>query len=332
MNPMDNTLIVSSSPHLHCGMNTRSIMLDVLIALVPAGIASVWLFGWRALLVELICVAAAMAAEVLSRAVMKRPQTVGDLSCVVTGLLLAYNLPSTIPLWQAAFGSVVAIVVAKQMFGGLGQNFVNPALLGRIVLMGSFPGDMNNWTAPLQWRGADAISSATPLALMSQGGDLSALPPEQLFFGLRGGCLGETCVFALLLGGAYLVVRRVISPIVPAVYIGTVFVMTWLLGANPLYHILSGGLMLGAVFMATDYTTSPINKAGKVVFAVGCGLLTVLIRLYGSLPEGVSFAIVIMNILVPLIERATRPLPFGEKRKGLAALLGRKEKKEEARP
>ena len=255
---MDNTLIVSSSPHLHCGMNTRTIMLDVLIALAPAGIASVWLFGWRALLVELICVASAMAAEVLSRAVMKRPQTVGDLSCVVTGLLLAYNLPSTIPLWQAALGSVVAIVVAKQMFGGLGQNFVNPALLGRIVLMGSFPGEMNNWVAPMQWQGADAISSATPLALMSQGGDPSAFSPLQLFVGMRGGCLGETCVFALLLGGVYLVIRRVISPIVPVVYIGTVFVMTWLLGGNPLYHILSGGLMLGAIFMATDYTTSPI--------------------------------------------------------------------------
>lgn len=312
---MDNTLIVSSSPHLHCGMNTRNIMLDVIIALVPAGIVSVWLFGWRALLVELVCVAFSLAAEVLSRAVMKRPQTVGDLSCVVTGLLLAYNLPSTIPLWQAAFGSVVAIVVAKQMFGGLGQNFVNPALLGRIVLMGSFPGEMNNWVAPMQWQGADALSSATPLALMSQGGDLSAFSPLQLFVGMRGGCLGETCVFALLLGGVYLVIRRVISPIIPVVYIGTVFVMSWLLGANPLYHILSGGLMLGAIFMATDYTTSPINKAGKVVFAVGCGLLTVLIRLYGSLPEGVSFAIVIMNILVPLIERVTRPLPFGEKRR-----------------
>ena len=315
MNPLDNSLIVSSSPHLHCGMNTRGIMLDVLIALVPAGISSVWLFGWRALAVELVCVAAAMAAEVLSRAVMKRPQTVGDLSCVVTGLLLAFNLPSTIPLWQAALGSVVAIVVAKQMFGGLGQNFVNPALVGRIVLMGSFPGEMNNWVAPLPWQGADAISSATPLALMAGGGDLSAISPSQLFFGLRGGCLGETCVFALLLGGVYLIIRRVISPLIPVVYIGTVFVMTWLLGSNPLYHILSGGLMLGAIFMATDYTTSPINKAGKVVFALGCGLLTVLIRLYGSLPEGVSFAIVIMNILVPLIERATRPLPFGEKRR-----------------
>ena len=312
---MDNTLIVSSSPHLHCGMNTRTIMLDVLIALAPAGIASVWLFGWRALLVELICVASAMAAEVLSRAVMKRPQTVGDLSCVVTGLLLAYNLPSTIPLWQAALGSVVAIVVAKQMFGGLGQNFVNPALLGRIVLMGCFPGEMNNWVAPMQWQVADAISSATPLALMSQGGDPSAFSPLQLFVGMRGGCLGETCVFALLLGGVYLVIRRVISPIVPVVYIGTVFVMTWLLGGNPLYHILSGGLMLGAIFMATDYTTSPINKAGKVVFAVLCGLLTVLIRLYGSLTEGVSFAILIGNILVPLIERATRPRAFGTKRR-----------------
>lgn len=290
-------------------------MLDVLIALLPAGIASIWLFGWRALAVELTCIAAAVLSEAAARAVMKRPQTVGDLSCVVTGLLLAYNLPPSIPLWQAALGSVVAIVVAKQMFGGLGQNFVNPALVGRIVLMSSFPTEMNTWTAPLPWGGADAVSSATPLALMAQGGDLSALSPAQLFFGLRGGCLGETCVFALLLGGLYLVIRRVISPLIPVLYIGTVFVMTWLLGAHPLYHILSGGLMLGAIFMATDYTTSPIHKPGKAVYAVGCGLLTVLIRLYGSLPEGVSFAIVIMNILVPLIEQAFRPRPFGEKRR-----------------
>lgn len=312
---MEKPLVISSSPHLHCGMTTRNVMLDVLIALLPAVIASVWLFGWRALAVEAVCVTVCIGAEALCRVVMKRDQTIGDLSAAVTGLLLAFNLPVSIPLWQAAFGSVVAIVVAKQLFGGLGQNFVNPALIGRIVLMGSFPETMNQWTAPMALQGADAVTSATPLALLSSGGNPAAYSLPELFFGIRPGCLGETCMVALLLGGIYLVVRHVISPMIPVVYIGTVFVFTWLLGQDPVYHILSGGLMLGAIFMATDYTTSPINKAGKLVFAIGCGLLTVLIRVYGSLPEGVSFAIVIMNILVPLIERATRPIPFGLKRR-----------------
>ncbi len=314
---MENTLMVSSSPHLHCGMNTRDIMRDVVIALIPALIASVWLFGFRALAVEVVCVASALASEYLSRKVMKRPQTVGDLSCVVTGLLLALNLPVSVPLWQAAFGSVVAIVVAKQMFGGLGQNFVNPALVGRIVLMGSFPDAMNNWATPLAWTGqADAVSGATPLAMLAT--DAAAeIDPLALLFGLRGGCLGETCTVALLIGGIYLVLRHIISPLIPTIYIGTVFVLTWILGADPVVHILSGGLMIGAIFMATDYATCPINKWGKVVYAVGCGALTVLIRLYGSLPEGVSFAIVIMNILTPLIERLTRPRPFGEGRKAV---------------
>jgi electron transport complex protein RnfD len=289
-------------------------MLDVLIALSPAAAASVLLFGWRSAAVIVVCVAACLAAEYLSRIVLKRPQTAGDLSAVVTGVLLAFNLPASIPLWQAVIGGAAAIVVAKQMFGGLGQNFVNPALVGRIVMMASFPDAMNNWITPLQGSAADAVTSATPLAVLSQGGSMNYSMSE-LLVGIRPGCLGETCALALILGGLYLIARRVISPIIPLVYIGTVFIMTWLLGQNPLVHILSGGLMLGAIFMATDYTTSPINKAGKIVFAVGCGLLTVLIRVFGSLPEGVSFAIVIMNILVPLIERATRPLPFGEKRR-----------------
>ena len=311
---MEKSLIVSSSPHLHSGASTRTIMLDVLIALLPAAVASVWLFGWRALAIELVCVGACVASETLSRSVMKRPQTVGDLSCVVTGLLLAFNLPVSLPLWQAALGSVAAIVVAKQMFGGIGQNFVNPALAGRIVLMASFPAQMNDWTMPAQLQAADAVSSATPRAMTAGGGEM-AYKPFQLLFGIHPGCLGETCAAALIIGGIYLVIRRVITPIIPLCYIGTVFVLTWILGENPVYHILSGGLMLGAIFMATDYTTSPINKAGKVVFAVLCGLLTVLIRLYGSLTEGVSFAILIGNILVPLIERATRPRAFGTKRR-----------------
>ena len=309
MASMDKPLIVTSSPHLHCGMNTRGMMLDVLIATVPAAVASLLLFGWRALAVMLVCVASCMASEILSRWVMKRDQTVGDLSCIVTGMLLAFNLPATIPLWQAALGGVAASVVAKQMFGGLGQNFVNPALVGRIVLLASFPESMNHWVVPFGGTGVDAVTAATPLA---EGA--APYSVTELFFGIHGGCLGETCAMALLLGGIYLVLRRVISPTVPLLYIGTVFVLSWLLGENPLYQVLSGGLMLGAVFMATDYTTSPINKAGKAVYAVGCGLLTVLIRQFGSLPEGVSSAIVIMNILVPLIERATRPLPFGRRR------------------
>ncbi len=318
---MDNSYIVSSSPHLHSGASTRHVMLDVLIAMLPAAVASMWLFGWRAAAVELVCVASCVAAEYLSRVVMKRPQTVGDLSCMVTGLLLAFNLPVSIPLWQAAFGGVVAIVVAKQMFGGIGHNFVNPALVGRIVLMGSFPDTMNSWTSP--FAGADAVSSATPLANLAAG-EPAGYELSALLTGMRPGSLGETCILALLLGFVYLVIRRVISPTVPVLYIGTVFVLSWLIGGSldrALIQILSGGLFLGAIFMATDYTTSPITKSGKVVFAIGCGLLTVLIRQFGSLPEGVSFAIVIMNILTPLIERATRPAPFGESR---WAALGRR--------
>lgn len=312
---MEKSLLVTSSPHLHSGASTRLIMLDVLIALVPALVASIWLFGWRALAVELVCIGACIAAESLSCCVLKKPQSAGDLSCVVTGLLLAFNLPVTLPLWQAALGGVVAIVVAKMMFGGLGQNFVNPALAGRIVLMASFPEEMNTWTMPVHFQGADALSTATPLAAAAAGD--TAYNTTQLFFGIHPGCLGETCAVALLLGGAYLVIRRVISPIIPIGFVGTVFVLTWILGENPVNQILSGGLLLGAIFMATDYVTSPITPAGKVVYAILCGLLTVLIRLYGSLAEGVSFAIVIGNILVPLIERATRPLAFGTKRRGV---------------
>lgn len=313
---MEKSLLVTSSPHLHSGASTRLIMLDVLVALVPALVASIWLFGWRALAVELVCVASCIAAESLSCSVLKKPQSAGDLSCVVTGLLLAFNLPVSLPLWQAALGGVVAIVVAKMMFGGLGQNFVNPALAGRIVLMASFPEEMNTWIMPVHFQGTDAVSSATPLAMMAGGGEMT-YNTSQLLFGIHPGCLGETCAVALLLGGAYLVIRRVISPIIPVCFVGTVFVLTWILGENPVNQILSGGLLLGAIFMATDYVTSPITPAGKAVYAVVCGLITVLIRLYGSLTEGVSFAILIGNILVPLIERATRPRAFGTKRRGL---------------
>ncbi len=307
-------LLVSPSPHLRCGDTTQKLMLDVIIALIPAAIASVILFGWRALLVLAVTVLSCVLSEYVCRKVMKRDNTIGDLSAVVTGILLAFNLPVSINLFMAAFGSIVAIVVVKQMFGGIGQNFVNPALTARIVLMTSFPTAMNTWTAPFAYTGAsaDAVTTATPLAVL-QGTAEGTLPSYlDLFLGLRGGCLGEVCAAALLLGGLYLVARRVISPVIPLCYLGTVAVFALILGQDPLVHLLTGGLLLGAIFMATDYTTSPLTFKGRIVFGIGCGILTVLIRQFGALPEGVSFSIIIMNILVPHIERLTRPRPFGE--------------------
>ena len=308
-------LMVSSSPHFNGGRTTQNIMLDVIIALCPAMIASVILFGFRAAVVILTCVASCILSEYLSRRVMKRPQTVGDLSCVVTGILLALNLPVTINPLIAVFGSVAAIVVVKQMFGGIGQNFVNPALTARIILLNSFPSRMTHWVQPFDYAAtADAVTTATPLGILKEGG--GELPSYlDLFLGNTGGCLGETCALALLLGGIYLIVRRVISPVIPLTYLGTVAVLSFFMGRDPLFDLLSGGLLLGAIFMATDYTTSPLYFWGRVAFAFGCGLITMLIRQYGSLPEGVSYSIILMNILTPLIERYIKPRPFGAMKK-----------------
>lgn len=303
---MDNKLIVSSSPHLNSTVKTRNIMIDVIIALLPALIASVVLFGPRTILVICATVIACVLAEFICRKVMKRSNTIGDCSAIVTGLLLAFNLPSGIPIWMAVLGGVIAIVVVKQMFGGIGQNFVNPALAARIVLMVSFPTAMTTWLAPI-----DGTATATPLALIA-GGKTAELPSYMdMFLGNRGGCLGETCILALLIGGIYLVIKKVISPIIPLTYIAVVAVFSAVLGQDPLMQILSGGLFLGAIFMATDYTTSPLTNKGKFIYAIGCGILTVMIRTFGSLPEGVSFSIIIMNILVPHIERLTTPKAFG---------------------
>ena len=304
-------LIVSSSPHFNGGKTTQNIMLDVIIALVPAMIASVILFGFRAAVVILTCVASCVLSEYLSRRVMKRPQTVGDLSCVVTGILLALNLPVTINPFIAIFGGVVAIVVVKQMFGGIGQNFVNPALTARIILLNSFPSRMTHWVQPFDYAAtADAVTSATPLGILKEGG--GELPSYlDLFLGNTGGCLGETCALALLIGGIYLIARRVISPVIPVTYLATAAVFSALFGRDPLFDLLSGGLMLGAFFMATDYTTSPLYFWGRVAFAIGCGALTMVIREFGSLPEGVSYSIILMNILTPLIERYIKPQAFG---------------------
>ena len=313
-------LLVSASPHIHSPETTTGVMGDVIISLLPALVMAVVWFGSRALVLTAVCIGAAVLAEWLSRRVMKRTNTLGDLSAVVTGLILALNLPASLPLWMAAIGSVVAIAVVKQMFGGIGQNFVNPAMTARIILMVSFPTAMARWTAPLvsAWS-ADAVTTATPMASLaaSSGGNLSADLPSlwQMLIGYHGGSMGEVCSLALLVGGVYLILRRVISPIIPAAYIGTVAVWMLLAGHGDLrfvaYELLGGGLLLGAFFMATDYATSPITAKGKWIFGIGCGIITSVIRLYGSLPEGVSFSIILMNILVPHIERLTLPRAFG---------------------
>lgn len=310
-----NQLIVSPSPHTRSGVTTRQIMLDVIIALCPALIAAVVLFGYQVLLLVAVCVGSCVLLEYLCRLAMKREQTIGDLSAVVTGLLLALNLPAGIPLWIAIFGCFIAIVVVKQLFGGIGQNFANPAIAARVILLASFSGYMTTRTVPQNYLAVDAIASATPLAQLAKGGETSSL--LQMFLGVKSTCaIGEVSALALLIGGVYLVVRRVIKPTAPLVFIATVFILTGLLGQNPVAQILSGGLMLGAIFMATDYTTTPATTKGKIVFALGCGVITVLIRLYGGYPEGVSFAILLMNILTPQIDKLTAKKPLGAKTEG----------------
>lgn len=330
---MADKLTVSASPHVRSGETTTGVMLDVLIALLPAFIMSIVYYGSRAAVLTLVCVGTAVLSEYLSRKAMKKHNTIGDLSAAVTGLILAMNLPATLPLWMAVIGSVVAIVVVKQMFGGIGQNFVNPAITARIILMVSFPTAMAKWITPFQsaWS-ADAVTAATPMAEMAKvtAGDLSAanLPSlSQMLVGFHGGSMGEVCSLALIAGGIYLLLRRVISPVIPLCFVGTVAVCTLAAGHGNLqfmlYEILGGGLLLGAFFMATDYTTSPINFKGKIIFGIGCGLITSVIRIFGSLPEGVSFSIILMNILVPHIEHLTTAKPFGavkEKKKKEAAV------------
>ena len=310
---MDGKLIVSSSPHISSPVKTKNIMLDVIIAMIPALLASVYFFGPRALLLVVVTVAACVASEAIARIVMKREQTIGDLSAVVTGMLLAFNYPATLPLWIAALGGVVAIIVVKQMFGGLGHNFANPAITARVILLTSFALRMTTWVAPHAWKSGavDAVSAATPLGMIASGNTADLPTYAQMLIGERAGCLGETCIICLIIGGVYLVAKKVISPIIPVCYIATVFVLSAVLGQDPVMQILSGGLFLGAIFMATDYVTSPITNKGKVIYAIGCGVITVLIRLFASLPEGVSYSILLMNILTPHIENMTMPRVFG---------------------
>ena len=300
-------LIIEPSPHIKSGVTTQKIMLSVIIALLPALFASVWIFGLRALIMTVICCTSCVIFEWACRKIMKRNNTISDLSAVVTGMLLAFNLPVTLPFYMAIIGCFVAIVIVKQFFGGIGQNFANPAITARIFLLLSFSGTM---TAAVFPQNADVVSGATPLGVLS--GQEGTLPTYlDLFLGKCGGALGETCALALLVGGIYLVIRGVITWHTPVVFIATVFLFSLVLGQDPVAEILSGGLFIGAIFMATDYATTPNTAWGKVIFGVGCGLITVLIRVFGSYPEGVSFSILLMNILTPYIERWTRTKPFG---------------------
>lgn len=299
---MKEILTAASSPHILHPDTTRGIMSDVVIALAPASVYGCILFGWRAAAVLAVCIITAVASEFLWNLALKKPQSVGDVSAVVTGLLLGMNLPASIPLWQAAIGSVAAIIVVKQMFGGIGCNFANPAIAARIILLVSFPGSMTKFTEPV----SDIVTSATPLAAESGTYTL-----KSLFFGMHPGSLGETSAFLLIVGGIYLLLRRVISPVIPLCFIGTVAVLSLISGEDLAVSLFGGGLMIGAIFMATDYTTSPTTALGKAVFGIGCGLITFIIRKFGALPEGVSYSILLMNILVPYINRYTLSKPFG---------------------
>ena len=294
--------IVAASPHVTTKNSTAVIMRDVLIALAPAVLAGCVVFGLRALLVVAVTTAACVFFEWGFEKLCHTPSTISDLSAAVTGVLLAMNLPVSIPLWQAVFGALVAMVAVKGLFGGIGKNFANPAITARIVMFLAFSKTMTAWVFP------DAVSSATPLAMMANGESVDYLT---LLLGNHGGCLGETSALALLIGFAYLLIRGVISWHTPVCFVGTVFVMSLILGQDAVGQILSGGLMLGAIFMATDYSTTPSTNWGRVLFGIGAGLLTVLIRFYGAYAEGVSFAILFMNILTPYLSKWTETKPFG---------------------
>ncbi len=317
---METKLIVSSSPHVKMRDRTSGIMLDVIIALVPAMAAGVYYFGLSALLVILTSVASCVLSEYIYECIIKKPKTVKDLSAVVTGVLLALCLPPKTPLWMVVIGGAFAIVIVKQLYGGLGKNFMNPALAARCFMLVAWAGVMTTFQAPL----ADAVSSATPLGIL-KGTSEGMLPGiMDALFGNKAGCIGETSGFALLIGFLYLLINRVVDWKIPVSFIASFAVLMYFFGNNntdgsQMYftamHVLTGGLLLGAFFMATDYVTTPNTGIGMIIFGVGCGLLTFAIRVFGGYPEGVSFAIILMNIATPLIERFTIPKAFGEVKK-----------------
>lgn len=318
---MDTKFVVSSSPHFKKEKNTQGIMLDVIIALIPAIAAGVYYFGISALLVLVTTVAACVLSEYVYTRINKKSNTVKDLSATVTGILLALTLPPTIPLWMAAVGGAFAIIIVKQLYGGLGKNFMNPALAARCFMLVAWAGAMTTFAKPFA---PDAVSSATPLAVLKGTSEGTVPAIRDAFLGNIGGCIGETSALALILGFLYLLIKRVIDWKIPVSYILSFAVLIYLFGNNQtadsqiyftIEHVLCGGLLLGAFFMATDYVTTPNTNLGMVIFGIGCGLLTFAIRVLGGYPEGVSFAIIIMNVVTPIIERFTIPKAFGEVKK-----------------
>lgn len=313
---MRDKLIVSVSPHLHKDESVSKIMWMVVLALLPSGIVGVFIFGQSALRIIVLGIISAVITEVVLQVLMKRKLSVLDASAVLTGLLLAYNLPPNVPFWLPLVGSFFAIAIGKQVFGGLGQNIFNPALVGRVFLMASWPKYMTTFSLPLNY---DAITSATPLALLKEGKAVQGISYLDLFLGRHGGCIGEVCILALLMGALFLFVKGYISWHIPIPYILTVGIFTYIFGPKGLFsgdwlfHILSGGLILGAFFMATDYVTSPLTRRGQIIFGIGCGLITAIIRVFGGYPEGVSYAILMMNAATPIIDRYTRKRIYGTK-------------------
>lgn len=318
----NGNLLVTSNPHITDSMDTTKIMTFVVLALMPSLIASIVIFGFRALILTVVCVAACIFFEWAFEKIMKQPSTVYDMSAVVTGVLIAMNVPVTLPYWIAIVGCFVAIIIVKQFFGGLGQNFANPAITARIVLFVSFATQMTTWADPTQgkvFNAADAVTSATPLGVLSESGVAEAesqFSNWTMFIGNTGGSMGEVCALALLVGGLFLIFMRIISPATPIAFLGTMAVFSLIAGVNPVWQICAGGAMLGAFFMATDYATTPKTTMGKVIFGIGCGLITMIIRLYGAYPEGVSFSILLMNILTPHIDSFCEKRLYGKPAKG----------------
>ena len=314
-----SNLIVTVSPQIKSGESVTKTMYMVLIALLPAAAASIIFFGVKAIYMIVVSVATAVLLEALVQRLRKKPITITDGSAIITGILLAFNLSPAVPLWMVALGSAVAILIGKQAFGGLGHNIFNPALAGRAFLLAAYPDYMTSWIPTrLCGGGIDAATYATPLGIVQQSSTLvqekltQALPGYfDLFMGNVGGCIGETSALALLLGGIFLLSRKIIRWQIPVSFIGTVALLTWVMGKDPLFSILAGGLMLGAIFMATDMVTSPMTPRGMIIFGIGCGLITTFIRLYGKYPEGVSYSILAMNACVPLIDRYTKKKRFG---------------------
>ncbi|HBH2121927.1 TPA: RnfABCDGE type electron transport complex subunit D [Clostridioides difficile] len=322
---MENKLIVSSSPHVRSNEDTSYIMKQVIIALLPAAVAGVYFFRLNALSAMFFCILGTVGTEFLYQKFTKQKSTIGDFSAVVTGLLLAFNVPASLPWWMCLVGGIFAILVVKMVFGGIGCNFVNPALAARAFLLASFPVAMTAWTQPsVNWIGKnlDAVTTATPLSFLKNGAaglaDISSngISLADMMIGNIGGCIGETSAILLLLGGVYLMYKGIINYVIPVFYIATVFILTFLLGGFnitfAIYQLFAGGLMLGGFFMLTDYTTSPMTKKGQIIYAVLAGLITTVIRMYGGYPEGVSYSILLVNCLAPLIDKFVRNRVFGE--------------------